>query len=145
MSSLPIPLDRHAPSPSRLLGEKVGSSGFHIWLHFLSTPSFSLRASESVGQQSQFPHTCAEHPHPLRFILPPPLTGQSHCSKLRGADGKYFLQPRSQSILHQLKCCWEEAGRFFFVVVVVWAFALMIRSWCGFLSFLSSFKFLMSC
>ena len=28
------------------------------------------------------------------------------------ADGEYFLQPRSQYILHQLKCCWEESGRF---------------------------------
>lgn len=144
MSSLPIPLDRHAPSPSRLLGEKVGSSGFHIWLHFLSTPSFSLRASESVGQQSQLPHTCAEHPQPLRFILPPPppppppLTGQSHCSKLRGADGKYFLQPRSQSILHQLKCCWEEAGRFFLLLLLFWGFCVNDTQ---LMRFLSSLKF----
>lgn len=54
MSSLPIPLDRHAPSPSRLLGEKVGSSGFHIWLHFFSTPSFLPEPrSRSVGHKSQ--------------------------------------------------------------------------------------------
>ncbi len=123
-----------------IVGWKSGQ--FRIsYLASLSLNSLLFSPSLGVGRTSS-PSSLipAQSIHSLlRFLPPPPPpTGQSHCSKLRGADGKYFLQPRSQSILHQLKCCWEEAGRFFVVVVVVvvvWAFALMIRSWCGFCRF----------
>lgn len=90
--------------------KKWAVQDFHIWLHFLSTPSF---LSECRSQSDSSPSSPSYLRRASRASIPPFYkTGQSQCSKLRGADGEYFLQPRSQSILHQLKCCWGESGRF---------------------------------
>lgn len=104
MSSLPVPRDRHALSPSQLLAlkKKVGSSGFHMWLFFSLLPPFCRSRSGSFFIPAQS----------IRAAFPP-QTGQSHCSSPGATDGKYFLQPRSQSTLHQLRCCWEESGTFY--------------------------------
>lgn len=102
MSSLPVPLDRHAPSPSSLLGREVGSSVFHVCsllsagaVRTLPAASYLRRASEPL-----VPHA-----------------GQSHCSNLIAADERFSSRAvsppcRIQSALNQLRWCREESGTF---------------------------------
>lgn len=82
-SQSPLTGMRHL-HPGWWVKRKVGSSGFHIWFHFSQLPPFS--PSLGVGR------TAVPAPSYLRrasrAAIPPLQTGQSHCSNLRGADGK---------------------------------------------------------
>lgn len=142
MSSLPVPLDRRAPSPSRLLGEKSGQfGGFRMCLHFLSTPSFFPSASSRSRSDSS--DTCRAEQSRASGTAASALTQDSRtAASWEQLTGKYFFfkQPRSQSILHHPKNAAEKnpVGFYFFFIfflciyffIVVWGFSVFISLWC---------------
>lgn len=89
--SLPVPLERHAPSPSSLLGRKGGSSGFYICSLLSAGAARKVPAASYLRRASE----------PL--VL---QTGQSHCSKLIAAEDRYFSRGA-----RLLRWCPEESGK----------------------------------
>lgn len=129
MSSLPAPTDRHAPSPSRLSGEKVGSSTFPIRPRSLPTPSFSLRR-----QVAALVYLRSASRADRRVALQ-----QAERSWRKILFLFFFLSSRSQILLHQLRCS-PQPGR-------LGAAALMTGSWCGRVvsMFFSMFNVVLNC
>lgn len=131
----PSQFPRGRPSTIPGIGRKRGQFVISTCVSFTFSqlPPFSLRAPGSVGPLSPqlpppSPCTCAEHPQ----SLPLSPTGQSHCSKLTGklffSFYYYFTDETVGPSLHQLKCCWEESGRFFFFVVLIFSFFFSLQS-----------------